>query len=180
MKHNPENQISAERQRFEEAALGVLFFFGRGRVPALAFSLASHARSWCVSVWRCLLFGILSPPPEVQPCQYPSCVFPSPLACHSPPPSLLVIVLSLVYSLTLAFSHVLSHRLARFSSPVSPRPSLALSSLPIYSPALCSCSLREMEVCKLFPLDGCLACYLPILMNSFPPFFPPKSSGLRH
>lgn len=49
----------------------------------------------------------------------------------------------------------------------------------IYFLTLSSCSLREMEVCKLFSLDVCAACYLSILINSFPPFSP-KSSELQH
>lgn len=51
----------------------------------------------------------------------------------------------------------------------------SLSHSPIYFLALSSCSLREMgRYVNCFLLDVCPACYLSILMNSFPPFFSQK------
>lgn len=136
-----------------------------------------------VSIWHSLLFDILSPPPEVQPCQ-----FLSALACQSPLPSpplpsRLVILLSLAYSLTLAFSHMRSYRLSHFSLPISRTFfSFAHSHIAAYSPihslTLSSCSLREMEVCKLFsPSCMCRPGLLSVHLNELiSPFFSKKLS----
>lgn len=125
--------------------------------------------SWSATLpifWAAFLFPsrLSEPPPPPPP---------------SPPPSRLqlVIFLSLAYSLTLAFSHMLSYRLAHFSYSPS---SLALSSRsltlalrpppPPFLLTLCSCSLREMEVCKLFSpwwMPGLLSVHLNELISPF-------------
>lgn len=154
-----------------ERQFGVLF--GRGCVSAFADWVASHTRSWCVSVWHCLLFGILSPPLEVQPCQFllrrvplSSCLHLLPAACYLSLISLLTYTFCLTVSLILpslnphlcTFSFTHSHIAAHLPSTFS----LSLSVLTPWG---------KWSYVNCFCLDVYPDCYPSILMNSFPPFY---------
>ncbi len=108
-------------------------------------------------------------------------VFLSPRACRIPLlSSRSLLSFSLAPSLTLAFSHMLSYCLAHFHFCLSPisctfllicslSPPSSTFSLSVLAPG------GKWRYVNCFLLHGCPTCYLSILMNSFPPFFPKSS-----
>ena len=135
----------------------------------------------CICLTLPTVFGSLSPPPEVRPRRFPSC-FPLISSVRGPLPRLpvqLVIVLSLA-SLSHACSLTVSLLLASLYPPTlstslsiscpfllitaqHPPPHPRTYSLSVLTPR------GKRRYVNCFPLDGCPACYLSILMNCPPP-----------
>lgn len=166
----------------------------RGREANAAWSTFWARMDACFRLLSCITYEILvcicltlptvlASPHHLLRCNLASfwAVFLSPLARQIPLRSLCSLLsFSLVHSLTLVFSYMLSYCLAQFCFSLSPISwtffSSAHSHVAAKPPSTFSLSVLaprgKWRYVNCFLLGRCLACYLSILMNSFPPFFP--------